>query len=83
MKIEGYEIGKIDIEGKSYTSDVIITADQVRDQWWRKEGHRLHREDLSEVIEARPDVVVVGTGYYGRMRVPNKTESYLDSPDIS
>ena len=41
MKITHYEFGRISIEGKDYDSDVIISADGVQDQWWRKEGHNL------------------------------------------
>jgi hypothetical protein len=82
MKITGYDFGKITIEGKAYTSDVIVTPEEVRASWWRKEGHRLHREDLDEVVRAKPEVLVVGTGYYGRMSIPSETEAFLKSKGI-
>ncbi len=82
MKVEAYEFGRISVAGQSYTSDVIISSERVRDGWWRQEGHRLHREDLGEVLAARPDVVVIGTGYYGNMVVPPETRSFLESKGI-
>lgn len=82
MKITHYEFGRIDVEGKTYTCDVIIASGHVKDGWWRKEGHRLHIEDLDEVVAARPQVLVVGTGYYGNMVVPQKTKAYLNSKGI-
>lgn len=82
MKVQAYDFGKIDIEGTTYTSDVIILPEEVRDSWWRKEGHRLHIEDLTDVVDAKPDVVVIGTGYYGRMAVPAETKSFLESKGI-
>ena len=82
MEVNDYDFGRIDVEGQTYTSDVIIYPDRVRDSWWRKEGHRLHIEDLDEVVEARPDVLVVGTGYYGNMVVPGETKDYLESNGI-
>jgi hypothetical protein len=65
--ITDYRFGQITIDGKTYDADVIVYADRVDDHWWRKEGHRLSLADLEDVIQARPDTLVVGTGYFGRM----------------
>ena len=70
MKIENYSFGKITINGEIYTSDVIIYPERVDPAWWRKEGHTLHIEDLQDVLNANPAVVVVGTGFFGIMKVP-------------
>jgi hypothetical protein len=82
MKVTGYSFGKIDIDGTVYTSDVIITPEKVDDSWWRKEGHRLQIPDLDAVVDAKPDVLVVGTGYFGRMLVPEETRRFLRSKGI-
>ncbi len=82
MEIEDYRFGRIRIEGREYTSDVIVTPEAVRDGWWRREGHRLHAEDLDAVLAARPQAVVVGTGYYGRMAVPEATRRLLEARGI-
>jgi hypothetical protein len=77
MQITGYQFGRIEIDGLPYTADVIIAPDGVRSPWWRKEGHKLHVEDLSAILAAKPEVLLVGTGYYGRMQVPAQTRDYL------
>lgn len=82
MKIEHYSFGKITIDGKTYTSDVIIYPDRIDSSWWRKEGHSLHIADLVEVVNAKPEILVVGTGYSGLMVVPEETISYLKSRGI-
>lgn len=82
MHITEYTFGKIAIDGKTYHSDVIITPNNVKADWWRKEGHNLALSDLSDVIAANPEVVVIGTGYYGRMQVPNTTRDYLHQKGI-
>lgn len=82
MRIETYDFGRIRIDGKTYTSDVIILPQKVRDSWWRTEGHRLLVDDLADVISARPDVLVIGTGYYGNMAVPTATKSFLEAKGI-
>jgi hypothetical protein len=82
MNVDAYEFGYITVDGKTYTMDVVIMPDRVADSWWRKEGHRLHIDDLAEAIAAKPEVLVIGTGYYGRMIVPEETRSHLEAKGI-
>jgi len=82
MKIEHYSFGTITIDGKSYTSDVIIYPERVDSSWWRKQGHSLHIVDLKDVIPAGPEILIVGTGHSGGMVVPEETLSYLKSKGI-
>lgn len=82
MNIDSYTFGNITIDGQTYTSDIIITPDTVIDSWWRKEGHRLDKSDLDKIMDAKPDCLVVGTGYYGRMNIPQETIHYLQSHNI-
>lgn len=66
--IEQSAFGSIQIEGKNYTTDIIIYPDgRVSDNWWRRHGHLLRLEDIENLILAKPDVIVIGTGVYGRM----------------
>ena len=82
MKIEHYSFGKITIEGMTYTSDVIIYPEKVNASWWRKEGHNLQVVDLMDVINVNPQILVIGTGATGLMRVPKDTISHLQSKGI-
>lgn len=82
MKIESYRFGEMIIDGETYRSDVIVFPDRVRSGWWRKEGHRLDLQDLSAVIEAEPEVVIVGTGCYGRLLVPEKLVEEIEMRGI-
>jgi len=82
--IESYEFGAIIINGKKYTSDVIVFPERVIDGWWRKEGHRLCVEDLEEILkhEPKPEVLVVGIGYYGLVKGSPEVENTLKSHGI-
>jgi len=80
--IESYDFGRIVINGRRYTRDVIIFPKHVKDDWWRREGHKLSLEDLKEVFEAEPEVLVIGTGYNGFMRVPQDVRDYVKSRNI-
>jgi len=81
--IEKYDFGMLHVDGKEYHSDVIIYpesvsgSERVDASWWRKEGHRLNRMDLEDVVKAQPEVLVVGTGYSGCMTVPRETAEFL------
>ena len=82
MTIEHYSFGKITIDGKTYTSDVIIYPERVDSSWWRKEGHNLHVEDLKDIVEVKPDILVIGTGAYGVMRVSRQIVAHLELKGI-
>lgn len=82
MKIEHYTFGTITIDGKTYTSDVIIYPEKVDSSWWRKQGHSLCISDLKDIIPEKPEVLVIGTGYSGAMVVPEETITYIKSKGI-
>jgi hypothetical protein len=80
--IDSYDFGEVFIDAKRYTSDVIIYADRVNDSWWRKQGHQLCVDDLEDVLDNKPDVIVVGTGNPGLMKVLPETEKLIKSKGI-
>jgi hypothetical protein len=67
-RIDHYEFGRIMIDGRQETKDLIILPDRVVRNWWRQDGHALVLDDLGEVLEELPSHLVVGTGADGRMR---------------
>ncbi|MEO0254757.1 MAG: MTH938/NDUFAF3 family protein [candidate division WOR-3 bacterium] len=82
MKIEKYDFGEIIINGKKYTRDLIIFPDKIKENWWRKEGHSLCIEDLKEVIEYKPEILIIGTGYSGVMEVKEEVIKELERNNI-
>ncbi len=80
--IDSYHFGQVVVNGKRYTSDVIIFPDRVRDNWWRMAGHQLCLDDIAEVISESPEVLVVGTGESGLMRVLPEVKQSLDAQGI-
>ena len=80
--IDSYRFGEIVIDGQCYTSDVIIYPQRVDSSWWRKEGPRLHKDDLKNIVENEPEILVVGTGESGVMNIPRETVEYLQENEI-
>jgi hypothetical protein len=63
-----YEFGRVKVDGRQETRDVIVLPGRTIRNWWRKDGHELVLEDLLAVLDELPERLVVGTGAYGRMR---------------
>jgi len=82
IRIEGYSFGRITIDGKQYTSDLIIYPDRVDDKWWRKERHLLQPEDLAEVFSLDPKILIVGQGQPGLMKVAPKVAGHCRGSGI-
>ena len=67
-RIEGYEFGRVVVDGVEHTKDVIVLPERVVGNWWRQDGHSLVVEDLEDVLGELPERLLVGTGADGRMR---------------
>jgi hypothetical protein len=80
--IELYNFGKIIINSKEYHSDIIIYKNSIDDKWWRKEGHNLCIDDIKEIINKKPDILIIGTGSFGLMKVPKELIEKIKSSGI-
>ncbi|MGQ9844626.1 MAG: Mth938-like domain-containing protein [Caldisericia bacterium] len=69
MNIDSYDFGRMEINGKLYKKDLIILPDKIIDNWWREEGHLLQISDLFEVFKIKFDILIIGTGAYGFMKI--------------
>jgi hypothetical protein len=50
-RIDYYEFGRIVVDGRQETKDLIILPHRVVRNWWRLDGHALVLDDLAEVLE--------------------------------
>ena len=67
--IDSYHFGQIVINGKKYSSDVTIFPDKVQDNWQRRKGHELSLDDIAGALTENPEVLIIGTGASGLVRV--------------
>ena len=82
-RIDYYEFGRIVVDGRQETKDLIILPHRVVRNWWRLDGHALVLDDLAEVLEELPAHLVVGTGADGRMRPDPDTIQQLQHRGIT
>ena len=65
--IDAYQFGRIVVDGRQATQDLIILPDRVVWNWWRQDGHSLVLDDLGDVLEELPERLLIGTGANGQL----------------
>ena len=83
MKIETYRFGHIEIDGAVFKKDILILPPNVRSPWQRQSGHRLCMDDLTEVVQYAPRTLVIGTGKFGILKVPDQTRREIEAAQIT
>src|SRR5829696_6513651 len=81
-RLEDYSFGRIVVDGEEQTRDLIVLPDRVLTNWWRREGHSLALEDLTEVEDELPERLILGTGAHGRLRPPRAVIAELEQRGI-
>ena len=77
------QFGRIVIDGRIYASDLIIYPDgHIEDSWHRQNGHMLSIDDINQLIASEPEIIVAGTGIFGRMKPERDLEKLLHRMDI-
>ncbi len=67
--IEKCNFGSMVVDGRRHRCDLMIFPDgRVAGHWRRAAGHRLDLQDIADLVAAKPDILVVGTGIFGLMR---------------
>jgi hypothetical protein len=82
-RVDHYEFGRIVVDGREETKDLIILPNRVVRNWWRQDGHALVLDDLDEVLDELPSHLVVGTGANGRMRPDPGTIQQLQTRGVT
>lgn len=67
--IESYRFGRITVQGQTYRKDITIIGQKVFPCWRRQSGHLVTDGDLADVLDYRPDILVIGRGSLGMMHV--------------
>ena len=82
MLIDTYSFGHLRVDEDEHTGDVIVGPQGVKGGWRRRQSHLLQSEDLEWALAIEPEVLVVGTGRFGLMRVSGATRKFLKERGI-
>lgn len=81
--IEKCRFGSMIVDRQQYRSDVMIFPDgRVVGNWRRAAGHYLEMQDIDDLLAAKPEVLVVGTGIFGLMRPADNLAEMLSAQGI-
>ncbi len=80
--IEAYSFGNIKVAGENYTSDIKIVDGKVVSNWWRKTGHEVDVDDVADILASDVEILVVGKGQPGMMKVTGRLKKELSGKGI-
>jgi hypothetical protein len=86
-KIDELTFGSIVVDGKKYRRDVLICPDGTVKK--RKGGflmfgsHKIKKQELEQLTQGQPEIIIVGTGTDGAARISPDAESWAETRNIS
>ncbi len=70
MRFDSTSFGRVVLDGRVFTHDIIVTADgSVLDRPKNMGSHTLSDSEVKSLLQGRPEVIVIGTGQYGSLKV--------------
>ena len=70
MNIDSTGFGRIVIDGKK-CNDVLIVNNEILERDWGSGSHRISTGEAEKLLVDSPDVIIVGTGQAGVLKVDN------------
>ena len=80
--ITAFSVGRMVIDGVTYTNDVKIIQNTVVPDWWRKSGHSVDVDDVHDILSYHPDILVIGKGDPGYMTTTPALRKVLEQKSI-
>lgn len=80
--IDSFEFELVVIGGEEYKSDVLISPDGNTSKWDREEEHTIKSVDIEVVLTHNPDLIVIGTGTIGNLKLAEDVEPFLGEKNI-
>ena len=79
--IEEFKFGFFRINGKEYYDDIKILGSTIK-QWPDRERHDVKLINLKDILEFNPELLIVGIGASGLLKVPKEIEQHLRQKNI-
>ena len=80
--ITEFSFGRIVVNGQICNNDIKIVQGKLVPDWWRKNGHTVEIEDLQDALDTDPEILIIGKGQPGYMRISNTLRRYLEDNNI-
>lgn len=84
LEITQVGFGAMTIGNRRFRSDLVIYPDgRIEGGWRRRRGHHLSAGDIQRLLDSRPQVLVVGSGVFGRMKPAEDLKEASAARDIA
>ena len=80
--ITDYSFGRIVANGQTCNSDIKIVQGTLVPDWWRKSGHTVEVEDVQDALATELEILVIGQGQPGYMRIADSLRQHLSEKNI-
>ncbi|MCE5186790.1 MAG: MTH938/NDUFAF3 family protein [Planctomycetaceae bacterium] len=80
--IDSCSFGRIRIDGKDYTDDVLVFAGRDVVNWWHKDTHFIRCGDIDQILQQEPESLIIGTGTRGNLKLESPVYSLLKNRGI-
>jgi hypothetical protein len=81
--ISEFSFGRIIVNGQICNNDIKIVQGLLVPDWWRKSGHTVEIEDVQDLLDTDPEVLVIGKGQPGYMSITDELRQYLEKKCIT
>ena len=80
--ITEFSFGRIVVGGQICNSDIKIVQGNLALNWWRKSGHSVEIDDVQDVLDSGSEILVIGTGQPGYMKITESLRRHLETNNI-
>ncbi len=74
--IEEFKFGLFKINGKQYVDDIKIIENKVK-YWQDRDKHTLNIDNIKDILDANPELLIVGIGASGLLEVPDQLRTAI------
>ena len=79
--IDNYKFGEFVVDGKTFKSNIELINDKVQQHRYL-ENHELSLDDFTSLINAKPEIIIIGTGAYGVVKPPKEIIEFIEKQGI-
>ena len=80
--ISDFSFGRIVVNGRTFNNDIKIVMGKLVPDWWRSSGHTVDVEDIEDILNSSSEIIVIGKGQPGYMKVSGALRRHLKENHI-
>ena len=79
--IDNYKFGEFIIDGKTFKCNIELIGNKVKKHRYLN-NHELNLDDFTSLINAKPDIIIIGTGAYGVVKPQKEIIEFIKKQKI-